>query len=319
MSSLHSAPSEWAFIHVADMHVGTPRSYRFQPAWNEHWQEARRQILALKPELLLVGGDLTRDGSTHRLELEQMRRDLAEFPMPVHAIPGNHEVGNKFSPDSTVAIQEDYLRLYASVFGPSQWSVVHRGVRFSGCDAFLLGSGLPRERDLRRWLEDQAKKPRERHHVWIIHPALFADRADEPDWDRTTHRVEWYFVLDTEHRRYLLDIFRASGATHVITAHIHCRRSLTHEGMELHFAPATAFPQWGDRWPDGDPTLGFLHFTVTESGIHSRFVPLNRRSSLKGYGPGGNPGLAGRDYSVAWEQPPIDVEENRLPAGPDHP
>lgn len=55
MTSLPSEPSEWTFVHVADMHVGTPRSYRFQPAWNEHWQEARKQILALKPELLLVG------------------------------------------------------------------------------------------------------------------------------------------------------------------------------------------------------------------------------------------------------------------------
>ena len=160
--------------------------------------------------------------------------------------------------------------------------------------------------------------PRERHHVWVIHPALFADRVDESDWNPATHRVEWYFVLDGEQRSLLLDVFRATGTTHVITAHIHCRRKVDLEGMELHFAPATAFPQWADRWPDGDGTLGFLHFTVSESGIDSRFVPLGRRSVLKGYGPGGNPGLTGRDYSVAWEQPPIDVEENRLPASVDH-
>ena len=309
----------WSFVHVADMHVGTPRSYRFQPAWNEHWSDARAQILELKPDLLLVGGDLTRDGSTHRCELEHIWRDLHELPFPVHVIPGNHEVGNKFSADSPVAIQEDYVRLYSSVFGPSRWSFVHKGVRFSGCDAFLLGSGLPQETDLRSWLDEQKGIARERHHVWILHPALFADRVEETDWNPATHRVEWYFVLDGKHRRLLLDVFRATGATHVITAHIHCRRTIRLAGMEIHYAPATAFPQWADRWPDGDAALGFLHFTVSDRGIESRFVPLRHRSTLTGYGPGGNPGLNGRDYSVAWEHPPIDIEENRRPARTDHP
>lgn len=296
------------------MHVGTARSYRFQPAWNENWTEARAQILELKPDLLLVGGDLTRDGATHRLELESIRNDLQDLPFPVHVIPGNHEVGNKFSADSPVAIQPDYVRLHGSVFGPSQWSFVHRGVRFSGCDAFLLGSGLSQESELRRWLADQTRLPKQPLHVWVIHPALFADHAEESDWDPTTHRVEWYFVLDGEHRRFLFEVFRSTGATHVITSHIHCRRTVRLGEMDIHFAPATAFPQWGDRWPDGDDTLGFLQFIVGAEGIQSRFVPLRRRSTRRGYGPGGNPGLHGRDYSVAWEQPPIDVEENRFPA-----
>ena len=303
----------WSFVHVADMHVGTPRSYRFQPAWNENWAVAREQIIELDPALVLVGGDLTRDGSTHRLELETMRRDLAALPFPAHVIPGNHEVGNKFSTTSSVAIRPDYVRLYESVFGPSQWSVLHRGVRFSGCDAFLLGSGLPQEATLRSWLEEQTRLPHAPIHVWMIHPALFADRFDEPDWNPSTHREEWYFVLDGVHRRFLVEIFRATGATHIITAHIHCRRMVDLGGMKISFAPSTAFPQWADRWPDGDPTLGFLRGDVGPEGLAIRFIPLRRRSTRKGYGPGGNPGLEGRDYSAAWEQPPLDVEENRFP------
>ena len=306
----------WSFVHVADMHVGTPRSYRFQPAWNENWAVARDQILELNPDLLLVGGDMTRDGSTHRLELECIKRDLESLPFPAYVIPGNHEVGNKSCLDSTVSVQPDYLRLYRSVFGASNWSFLHRGVRFSGCDALLLGSGLPEEAELLEWLSGQRGESGGRHHIWVIHPALFADRPDEPDWDRSTHPTEWYFVLDGAHRRVLLDTFRATGATHIITSHIHCRREAELGDMQVLFSPATAFPQWGERWPDGDPRLGFLHFSVSAEGIEKRFVPLRALSRQEGYGPGGNPGLNGRDYSLAWEQPPIDVEENRLPAGP---
>ncbi|MDH3252515.1 MAG: metallophosphoesterase [Ignavibacteria bacterium] len=305
--------SRWSFVHVSDMHIGTPRSFRFQPAWNENWTTARGQIVALRPDFLLVGGDMTRDGSTHRLELEIVKKDLDTLPFPTHVIPGNHEIGNKFSPDSHVAIQPDYVRLYKSVFGESEWTFSHRGVRFSGCDAFLLGSGLPEEARLREWLERQPREAREQQHVWIIHPALFADQVFEEDWNPTTHPVEWYFVLDGSHRRYLLDIFHATGVTHIITAHIHCRRQIELEGMQLHLAPSTAFPQWEERWPDGDARLGFLHFTVNTSGIECTFVPLRNISKKKGYGPGGNPPLEGRDYSIAPEQPPIDPEENRKP------
>lgn len=299
----------WSFIHVSDIHVGSPRSYRFQPAWNENWQTARNQIVALNPDLLLVGGDLTRDGATHVEELELIQHDLARLSCESLVIPGNHEVGNKWSPDSPVAINSGYLKRYAKVFGQSEWSVVRGSgdnrVRFTGIDAFKLGSGLAEEEDLRRWLELQSKEPQCPNHVWVIHPALFTDRFDEPDFDRKQDRVSWYFGLDGNERRYLWNVMKATGVTHVVSGHIHCRRHFEYDGVQFHLAPATAFPQWGDRWIDGDDALGFLRFEVKGGQIRSEFVPLTRSSDLEGYGPGGNPPLAGRDYTVAWDAPRI--------------
>ncbi len=303
----HSKP--WTFVHVSDMHVGSPRSFRFQPAWNENWDVARKQIIALKPDCLFVGGDMTRDGTTHVEELTAALRDFEQLPFPVHAIPGNHEVGNKYSEESTVAIRSAYVQQYRRVFGPSEWSLVHgegeNAIRFTGFDAFLLGSGLPEELELRNWLDTLANEPAIANHVWIIHPALFADHPDEPDFDPAIDRVPWYFALDRAVRNYALQVMRATGVTHVISGHIHCRRVVNWEGIEIHFAPSTAFPQWGDRWPDGDDTLGFLHFTVADGKLISQFVPLDHVSDRVGYGPGGNPPIEGRDYSVAWEKPPL--------------
>lgn len=297
----------WSFVHVSDIHVGSPRSYRFQPAWNENWRTARAQICSLAPDLLLVGGDLTRDGATHREELVAIKKDLEAMELEWRAIPGNHEVGNKWSADSSVAINSAYLRRYREVFGASEWSVVRgagaHSVRFTGIDAFKLGSGLPAEADLRTWLEDQPAAARCPHHVWLIHPALFADAMDEEDFDPQVDRVAWYFALNRADRHYLWDIMRATGVTHVISGHIHCRRHLNVDGVEIHLAPATAFPQWGDRWRDGDDGLGFLRFSVADGRIRSEFIPLMRRSELRGYGPGGNPPVAGRDYTLATQAP----------------
>lgn len=299
----------WSFVHVSDIHVGSPRSYRFQPSWNENWHTARHQIQELNPELMLVGGDLTRDGATHVEELTGIRDDLAAMGPECFIIPGNHEVGNKWSSDSSVAINSAYLRRYASVFGPSEWSVA-RGqginrVRFTGIDAFKLGSGLPEEAELRTWLDRLELDRACANHVWMIHPALFADRFDEPDFDRTQDRVPWYFGLNQAERKYLWDVIKRTGGNHVISGHIHCRRQLEVDGVQLHLAPATAFPQWGDRWPDGDATLGFLRFTVAGGEVSPQFVPLAKQSTAVGYGPGGNPPVEGRDYSVAALQPPL--------------
>lgn len=121
----------WRFAYAADVHVGSPRSCRFRPAWARRWRIMRQQIVDPEPELIILGGDLTRDGATHRAELEQTKADLDQLAFPYHAIPGNHETGNKFSADSPVAIQHDCVRLYRSAFGPGQWSSVHRYPRAS--------------------------------------------------------------------------------------------------------------------------------------------------------------------------------------------
>ena len=158
---------------------------------------------------------------------------------------------------------------------------------------------------MRTWLERLEADATCTNHIWIIHPALFADRFDEPDFDRSEGRVPWYFGLNQADRFYLWEVIKRTGGTHVISGHIHCRRHREVDGVHLHLAPATAFPQWGDRWPDGDDTLGFLRFTVADGVVRAEFVPLARTSGLVGYGPGGNPAVEGRDYSVAPVKPAL--------------
>lgn len=85
----------WTFLHACDSHLGTPRSYRFRPAINKRWVAIKEQMAALKPEFLLHGGDLTRDGDTHEFEYQLAREDLDTLPFPTFVIPGNMDVGNK--------------------------------------------------------------------------------------------------------------------------------------------------------------------------------------------------------------------------------
>lgn len=305
----------WAFVHATDIHVGSPRSFRFQPAWNENWQTARRQILEADRDLLIASGDLARDGNIHRCELEAVKADFEGLPFPVHTVPGNMDTGNKHTDvagpnperdDRDLNINSERLENYCAVFGPLWWSLVHKNVRFSGFCDMLAGSGLPEEQQQWQWLEAQRSQPAAQHHVWVMHSPLFIDDLHEPNFEIADPETygDWYFGVNEPHRGRIFEVFRATGADLVLSGHVHCRRTRFAEGIRFDIGPSSAFSQWGDRWEDGDPTLGYVRYDVTDGAVEPTFVPLERLSAARGYGPGGHPRPDQRDYSIAWQKDP---------------
>ena len=307
--------NSWTFIHVADIQPGSPKSYRYNPSWIRNWYEAKEQIRKIKPDMVLVGGDLTRDGSIHRYELKEMKAELESLPCPFHVVPGNMDAGNKHTrrsgrhrgadqcSDVELNVTSAQLQQFASVFGPLWWSTDHKGVRFSGFADVVVNSGLPEESAFWIWAETQKQRPPARHHVWITHYPLFVETLDEPDWriNDPAHYHDWYFSIDQPGRARLHRLFKATQTTTVISGHVHCRRTMEAEGIHYEVSPATSFGQWADRWPDGDARLGFLKYDVSAGGLHGCFVPLRKQYDLAGYGPGGHPAPHVRDYTCARE------------------
>ena len=302
----------WKFVHVTDMQPGSPRSFRYAPAWMDNWRTAMQQIRDIMPELILVGGDLTRDGAIHDFEFVQAKADLDTLSAPYFVIPGNMDTGNKHAPydgargrdDPALNVTGPQLTAFANHFGPVQWTTVQHDVRFTGFYAALAGTGLPQEAEMWALLESLADMPPTRHHVVMTHYPLFLDQPDEPTWDlrQTDEYLPWYFTIDRDHRQRMIRLLRASGMNVALSGHIHCYVVREFDGVTWIKAPATSAAQFGDHWPDSDSTLGFLEFTVDGDTISHRRIPLSRVSTAVGYGPGGHPPAAARDYSLAWEQ-----------------
>lgn len=303
----------WTFVHVADMQPGSSRSFRYVPAWHENWQTAMDQIRRINPELILVGGDVTRDGSIHDYELAQAKADLIALGCPCHVIPGNMDTGNKHASrqgarsdrnDLELNVTSAQLRKFSETFGPLQWSFIHRNVRFTGFYEALAGSGLPEEGEMWRMLEGLKNLPRADHHVVITHYPLFFETPDEKTYDLTRQEeyIPWYFSIDRDYRLRMIDLLKRAGTTIVISGHIHCFKRDIVDGILYIKSPATSMAQLAQHWPDGDGTLGFLRFDVTGEGIRDTLIPLEKVSMAKGYGPGGHPKPEQRDYSLAWEK-----------------
>ncbi|NCO37976.1 MAG: hypothetical protein COZ06_04540 [Armatimonadetes bacterium CG_4_10_14_3_um_filter_66_18] len=314
-----SSFTPFTFLHLNDHHIGTPRSYRFRPAVKRRWAAIKRRLAEVEADLLLIGGDLTRDGDTHEYEYQLAQEDLETLPFPVHVIPGNMEVGNKHTDrdgpgadrnDVALNMTSHRLRLFASYFGPINWTFVHKEVRFTGFYAAVAGSGLREEERFWRFRERLPELPRGRHHVAMMHYWLYIDSLDEPNWDisRREEYLLWYFGLDEPHRSRIAEALKAAGADVLFCGHVHTGRPVeVVDGMRVYKTPAAGnTAQLTDRWPEVETRQGFQRCEVTETGIDVTFVPgADPCEEFDGYGPGGHPKLSDRDYSLAREQPPL--------------
>ena len=292
----------WKFVHITDIHIGSSDSYRFAPVWNEQWETAAEQIKAINPELVLVGGDITRDGDTEPEQFANSIKQLNTLGIPWHLIPGNMDTGNKITnrdgaqpdrKDTQLNITEENLQIFKDQAAPFPWTFTHRGIRFSGCYEIIKDTDLPSAFELDTFLAELSELPSADHHIMLNHYPLFVDDIDERHYDITKEDdyLAWYFGVDPEPRKNLLKAYRASSVTHVLSGHIHCRRPpFTIDGITYIKGASTAMKQFGDRWADGDDTLGFQVFTVTPDGIEFEFHPLSRISTRTDcWGPGGHP------------------------------
>ena len=309
----------WTFLHVADTHLGTPRSYRFRPAVNRRWQAVKRQMSELDAEFLLHGGDLTRDGEFHEYEYLQARDDLDTLPFPTFVIPGNMDVGNKHTrrrgtlqpwDDTALNMTSRRLDLFASYFGPIHWTFLHKGVRFTGLYAAAAGTGLPQEDRLWHLLNRLPDLTPARHHVAMMHYWPFMEDPDEPLWDITNKDEynNWYFSIDPPHRGRILSLLKKSRVEVLLCGHVHTGLPpMEVDGIRVYRVPAGGnTSQLAERWPDAETRVGFHRCEVTPQGIDVTFVPgADQCEEFDTYGPWGHPRPEERDYSLAREKPPL--------------
>jgi predicted phosphodiesterase len=321
--------THWTFLHVNDSHMGTPRSYRFRPAVNQRWTAIKAQLAAIDADLLLHGGDLTRDGQTHEFEYQQAKDDLETLPFPCYVIPGNMDVGNKHTyvngrkpnwdaqglgwSDIELNMTATRLDLFVNYFGPLHWTFQHKGVRFTGFYAAVAGSGLPHEARFWHMMERLSNLPASKHHVAVMHYWPFMETPNEPDWDITKPDEwnNWYFSIGQPHRQRLWDLLQASKVEILFCGHVHTGRPMQLvDGIRLYRTqPAGNTGQLAERWDDADTRFGFHRCDVTPDGIDVQFILGNDQcDEFDSYGPMGHPPVAERDYSVAREQPPLSPD-----------
>jgi predicted MPP superfamily phosphohydrolase len=123
--------AEFSFVHASDTHIS--------PASAKRTERLRAVVDSIRPDLLLITGDLVRDAlrvpeSVATSYYELFAREAKAFQTPLFTVPGNHENFGIERDSSHVSTSHPlYGRaMYHHYFGPDYYSFTRGGVHFIG-------------------------------------------------------------------------------------------------------------------------------------------------------------------------------------------
>lgn len=214
---------------LSDLHLSPTHGFFF-----DNFRRARDAALASGAEAVVVCGDLCINGPDSDEEMEFARAALAGWPLPVLALPGNHDVGDEPpGQDKTQLVDEARLMRWDRAFGADRFARDAGAWRLLGMNAQLWGSGLPREAEQEAWLAAELDAAAGRPVAVVLHKPLFLEHADEAEPTIAT--------LNPEPRARLLRRLAAAQVRLVISGHLHATRDAVAGGLRHVWLPATAF------------------------------------------------------------------------------
>ena len=233
----------FTFAVVADTHVNEEERMSTSPYEANHLSNPRTrhvfaEIAAMRPAPRFVVhlGDIVHPVPS----LPEFHDAVAHFksiasrlPVPLHVIPGNHDVGDKtvdWMPAEQVC--DAYLELYRNAFGADFHAFDESGVRFVMMNSLLLNSGLADEARQRVWLERRIDTAGDLRVFLFMHYPPYLYRPDE---------AGNYDNVDEPARSWLLDQIGKPAVEAVFTGHVHNFWYDRPGGAEMYLLPSTSF------------------------------------------------------------------------------
>lgn len=279
-----AAPPAFTFIHASDTHVSPKTVGRLQ--------QVRALAEKLRPDFVLVTGDLVRDAL--RVGEEEARgyydlytREAGRFPVPVWSVPGNHE---NFGIERHLSLVSPSHPLYGKGMyrqrlGPNYYSFTHGGVHFVGLDSVDIADlwyyGHVDDVQL-AWLKaDLARVPADTPIVTFNHIPFatavdgvggYRDDGPAPTLIKVGDRTVFRHIVSN-----LGDVLAAIGSREwplALGGHMHTRESITFGstvGTRFHQAAAVVGPTDTAIPAISGVTLYRVNNRVIDDG---EFIPL---------------------------------------------
>ena len=204
-------------------------------------------VNALRPACVVITGDLV-NNPLDPLQDSIYRARVAQFQVPVHALPGNH----------------DYLGISADEYrarrGATRFSFRERDCAFIGLDSNCIKDGpAAAEAEQLAWLEGELLAARDCRYTFVfLHCPVVRESLDEP---------EDYFNFSPEKRRQYLNLFKAHGVDYVFAGHTHQDYNCEIDGIRFVAAGPVGTPL-------GHGVSGFNLVSVQRASVSVSYLPL---------------------------------------------
>ena len=223
------------FAVVSDPHIAVPetiepKAQRFhlveisQPAL----EKAIAHLITLKPDFLLIPGDLTQDGEPANHAWLQQR--LKELPFPSYVIPGNHDVPSLTASDRWIGFTDfPHYYTHCGYSDPQQIyysQTVGEGVQLIGLNSNSFdaqGKQIGQvEKEQLIWLESELARHSDKLILVMIHHNVIEHLPGQ-----SHHELGRRYMLDNAPQ--LLKILHRHGVQLIFTGHLHVQ-DIAHQG-----------------------------------------------------------------------------------------
>jgi serine/threonine-protein phosphatase CPPED1 len=240
-------------VQISDLHIGL----KSHPEGEEHSEQAVALINKLRPDLVLVSGDIAENNEDARARAAKL---LRKIEVPYKTVPGNHDV------------HDDDMGAYRAAFGEDFYSFDFAGFRFLALNSQLMGNydnfnakepvrnagkGAQESERMFKWLASlpESDKPTFAfQHVPITHDGA-------PD-----NKVYWG-VSDPYLGKEMAQLKRL-GVKHLFAGHWHNPQTKDVDGITVHVAPAVSYGIKSDQ-------VGVMLYTIQRSGeVKAELIPL---------------------------------------------
>jgi len=215
----------FSFVVVADTHVNEADGVSTSPFETNHLANERARYvfheiasMAEPPEFVIHLGDIVHPVPglpTFDDAVGLFKEIAAPLTVPLHVIPGNHDIGDKrinWMPADQIC--DEYVDKYREAFGADYYSFTQGPIRFVMLNSLLLNSGLPDEAKQQQWLESEiSQNPNERVFVFMHYPPYIYSPDERGNYDN----------IDMP-KRYSQATFITTGMTRSATPSFTCCR-----------------------------------------------------------------------------------------------
>jgi len=215
--------------HISDLHLQSGK-----PERQAQVEPILQKINEIKPDLVVISGDVTDDGWDSIEELKWARGWLEErLHIKWYAVAGNHDVGN-FLTLKKEEIDTVQWENWFQTFGGCTRGFAGDVWQFHFITSMLFGSGLEYEQTQENWLTERLTLDRDAdfHTVLTLHSPLFIESFNE-----SSDSSRDYWLGPVRPRLNLLSRLVNSRTRLVCSGHVHQTRIHDVEGIRFAWAP----------------------------------------------------------------------------------
>lgn len=223
-------------LQISDAHL-SPRS----PLFRENIARIRRLAEEAAPDLVVASGDLSLDGADQEEDLAFAAALHADFPAPLLALPGNHDVGSHPHTMPHQPVGPERIERFRAHLGAGRGAVDLPGWRVIGLNSEVMGTGLAEEAAQAAALPGLLSDLGERRIALFLHKPVFVTAPEDPAFD--------YWSVPPSARPALAPVLDHPALRLVGSGHLHLHHRLTRGRVTFAWAPVLSFIVHPDEQP----------------------------------------------------------------------